>query len=186
MHCRVRYLLDFDLKSRSGQVWVLYVAYCTTHQRLVEVQFGRYQKKCFEGVIYGQKSLMCKLCSLKRFPLKFTRVTHAHLGPILYHSKPSDVSYSQDQFLSWDLFHRFLQQDGSNCTIIQLLASRNSNGPSKLKCSMKESYVILKNYSYKFDCNYQDFACPLSLAESGDDFNSIPFVETWILVKTKG
>ena len=124
-------------------------------------------KKNFEGVIYGQKSLMCKLCSLKRFPLKFTRVTHAHLEPILYHSKPSDVSYSQDQFLSWDLFHRFLQQDGSNCTIIQLLASRNSNGPSKLKCSMKESYVILKNYSYKFDCNYQDFACPLRLTESG-------------------
>ena len=28
-------------------------------------------KKCFAGVIYGQKSLMCQLCSLKRFPPKF-------------------------------------------------------------------------------------------------------------------
>ena len=26
-------------------------------------------KKKFAGVIYGQKSLMCKLCSLKRFPV---------------------------------------------------------------------------------------------------------------------
>ena len=31
-------------------------------------------------------------------------VTHAHLAPILYHSEPSDVPYSPNQFLSWDFF----------------------------------------------------------------------------------
>ena len=31
------------------------VTYRKAHQRLVEVQFGRYQKKYFAGVIYGQK-----------------------------------------------------------------------------------------------------------------------------------
>ena len=35
-------------------------------------------------------------------------VTHAHLGPIWYHSKPSDVPYSPNQFLGWDLYCRFL------------------------------------------------------------------------------
>ena len=42
------------------------------------------------------------------------RVTHAHLGPIWYHSEPSDVPYSPNQFLGWDFFCRFLQQDGSS------------------------------------------------------------------------
>ena len=37
------------------------------------------------------------------------RVTHAHLGPICHHSKPSA------QFLGWDFICRFLQQDGSKC-----------------------------------------------------------------------
>ena len=31
-------------------------------------------------------------------------VTHAHLEPIWYHSEPSDVPYSQNQFLGWDFF----------------------------------------------------------------------------------
>ena len=43
------------------------------------------------------------------------RVTHAHLGSIWYHSEPSDVPYSPNQFLGWDFFCRFLQQTGSNC-----------------------------------------------------------------------
>ena len=30
--------------------------------------------------------------------------THAHLGPIWYHSEPSDVLNSQNQFLSLDFF----------------------------------------------------------------------------------
>ena len=40
-------------------------------------------------------------------------VTDAHLGPIWYHSKPSDVPYSPNQFLGWDLFCRLLQKDSS-------------------------------------------------------------------------
>ena len=32
---------------------------------------------------------------------------------------------------------------------------------------VKESYDILKNCSYKFDCKSQKFACPLRLVESG-------------------
>ena len=31
-------------------------------------------------------------------------VIHAHLGPIWYHSGPSDVPYSPKQFLGWDFF----------------------------------------------------------------------------------
>ena len=32
---------------------------------------------------------------------------------IWYHLEPSDVPYSPNQFLGWELFCRFLQQDGS-------------------------------------------------------------------------
>ena len=31
-------------------------------------------------------------------------VTHAHLGPIWYHSEPSDIPYFPNQFLCWDFF----------------------------------------------------------------------------------
>ena len=41
------------------------------------------------------------------------QLNHAHLGPIWYHSEPSDVPYSPNQFLDWDFFCYFLQQDGS-------------------------------------------------------------------------
>ena len=41
-------------------------------------------------------------------------VTHAHLGPVWYHSEPSGVPYSPNQFLGLDFFCHFLQQDGSN------------------------------------------------------------------------
>ena len=40
------------------------------------------------------------------------RVIHACLGPIWYHSEPSEIPYSPNQFLGWDFFCRFLQQDG--------------------------------------------------------------------------
>ena len=33
---------------------------------------------------------------------------HAHLEPIWYHSKHSDIPYSPEQFLGWDIFCRFL------------------------------------------------------------------------------
>ena len=41
-------------------------------------------------------------------------VTLANLGPIWYHSEPSDVPYSPNQFLGWDFFCCFLQQTGSS------------------------------------------------------------------------
>ena len=50
-------------------------------------------------------------------------VTHACLGPILYHSKISDVPYSQNQLLGWDFFCRFLQQSGSNTDELDWLSA---------------------------------------------------------------
>ena len=29
------------------------------------------------------------------------RIIHAYLGPIWYHSEPSEIPYSQNQFLGW-------------------------------------------------------------------------------------
>ena len=37
-----------------------------------------------------------------------------YLGPTWYPSEPSDVPYSLNQFLGWDFFCCFLQQDGSS------------------------------------------------------------------------
>ena len=39
---------------------------------------------------------------------------HAHLGPIWYHSKPSGIPYSPNQFLDRNFFCHFLQQIGSD------------------------------------------------------------------------
>ena len=47
-----------------------------------------------------------------------------HLGSIRYNLKPSDVPYFQNQFLGWDFFWHFQQQDGSSKVKIQ---------PKKLK-----------------------------------------------------
>ena len=41
-------------------------------------------------------------------------ITHAHLGPIWYHSEPSDVPYFPNQFLGCDFDCRFLPQDSFN------------------------------------------------------------------------
>ena len=58
----------------STDLWcvVLYVTYSTIHQRLVEVQFGRYQKNILQQSSMAKK-LSCVSCgSLKRFPHTFT------------------------------------------------------------------------------------------------------------------
>ena len=58
----------------STDLWcvVLYVTYSTTHQRSVEVQFGRYQKNILHEW-YMVKNLSCvSHGSLKRFPHTFT------------------------------------------------------------------------------------------------------------------
>ena len=54
-------------------------------------------------------------------------VTHAHLGPIWYHSESSNVPHSKKQFLGWDFFFRFFQQDGSKKRIgIQMQFQKGS------------------------------------------------------------
>ena len=66
----------------STDLWcvVLYVAYSTTHQRLVEVQFGRYQKNILQEWSMVKK-LSCVSCgSLKRFPHTFTTIRVGTLG----------------------------------------------------------------------------------------------------------
>ena len=59
---------------------VLYVTYSTTHQRLVEVQFGRYQKNILqEGSMV--KKLSCVSCGiLKCFPHTFTIVRQSSVS----------------------------------------------------------------------------------------------------------
>ena len=51
---------------------VLYVAYSTTNQRLVEVQFGRYQKNILQEWCRVKKLSCVSYGSLKRFPHTFT------------------------------------------------------------------------------------------------------------------
>ena len=61
----------------STNLWcvVLYVTYSTTHQRSVEVQFGRYQKNILQEWCMVKK-LSCVSCgSLKRFPHTFTTLS---------------------------------------------------------------------------------------------------------------
>ena len=67
----------------STNLWcvVLYATYSTTHQRSVEVQFGRYQKNILQEWCRVKK-LSCVSCgSLKRFPHTFTNATVLFRGP---------------------------------------------------------------------------------------------------------
>ena len=58
----------------STDLWcvVLYVAYSTTHQRLVEVQFGRFKKNILQEWCRVKKFSWVSCGSLKRFPHTFT------------------------------------------------------------------------------------------------------------------
>ena len=58
----------------STNLWcvALYVTYSTTHQRLVEVQFGRYQKNILQEWCRVKKLSCVSYGSLKRFPHTFT------------------------------------------------------------------------------------------------------------------
>ena len=73
----------------STDLWcvVLYVAYSTTHQRFVEVQFGRYQKNTLQEWSMVKK-LSCVSCgSMKRFPHTFTT-------PVQYISIPPYLAWT--------------------------------------------------------------------------------------------
>ena len=65
-------------------------------------------------------------------------VTHAHLGTIWYHSEPSDIPYSPNQFLGWDFFWSFLQQDSSNLIIIF-----SANGIKLWSCILSVLYQTM-------------------------------------------
>jgi hypothetical protein len=41
-------------------------------------------------------------------------IPNADLGTIWYHSEPLDIPYFPNQFLGWDFFCHFLQQDSSS------------------------------------------------------------------------
>ena len=45
-----------------------------------------------------------------------------NLGSIWYHSEPSDDPYSPNQFLGWDFFCHFLQQDSSREALLRFEA----------------------------------------------------------------
>ena len=63
----------------------------------------------------SEKQKQCKVYTLRHlYKLEIKGVTHAHLELIWYHSEPSDVPYSPNQFLALDFFCRFLQQHCSN------------------------------------------------------------------------
>ena len=49
-------------------------------------------------------------------------VTHTHLGSIWYHSEPSDVPYSPNQFLGWDFFATFYSKTA--LVIVKKLATK--------------------------------------------------------------
>ena len=61
----------------STDLWyvVLYGTYSTTHQRLVEVQFGRYQNNILQEWSMVKKLSCVSHGSLKRFPHTFTNNT---------------------------------------------------------------------------------------------------------------
>ena len=63
-------------------------------------------------------------------------VTCAHLGSIWHHSDPSDIPYFPNQFLVWDFFCRFLQQDSSRKFFF--LAAQNKLHMIKWDCQWVE------------------------------------------------
>ena len=59
-------------------------------------------------------------------------VTHAHLGTIWYHSKPSDVPYPPNKFLGWD-FSFVVSYSKPALTVDSLLISYIEHTPAILK-----------------------------------------------------
>ena len=88
----------------STDLWcvVLYATYSTTHQRSVEVQFGRYQKNILQEWCRVKK-LSCVSCgSLKRFPHTFANVRQ-FIGLCIYRTE----SYLEKIKDSFGLSHNF-------------------------------------------------------------------------------
>ena len=74
-HFKLPQLTHENFLTIDDSCKILYVTYSTTHQRSVEVQFGRYQKNILQESCRVKK-LSCVSCgSLKRFPHTFTSVS---------------------------------------------------------------------------------------------------------------
>ena len=63
--------------------------------------------------------------------------THANLGQIWYHSEPSDVPYSPNQFLGWDFFLPFI-------TLNRLQSINKIEGTPILKLAMVKRLQVKK------------------------------------------
>ena len=88
--------------------------------------------------------------------------TRAHLGPIWYHSEPSDVPYSPNQFLGWDFFCCFLQQGGSSGQkLLFCYAQENMIKQTTLKSRV--DLQICRNLTAKLDPKQQTYKFHLSL-----------------------
>ena len=63
---------------------------------------------------------------------------NAPLGPILFHSGPSDIPFSPNQFLGLDFFCRFLHQHGTNIieSILKLEINRQTSWKKMLDIAM--------------------------------------------------
>ena len=91
-----------------------------------------------------------------------------HLGPIWYQSEPSDFPYSPNQFLGWDFFCCFLQQNSS---------TRNTGTPPltrffgpwknrvKGKPRYRRSILVLKPQNGEFEASKSTFSLVFTSAK---------------------
>ena len=103
-------------------------------------------KNYFAGVFYGQKSLMCQLCSWKRFPHKFTTVSQFFLnyqfGCNMPNFPPKKCNQCNLHFYSEALkVISSLSQFISFCNNVATL----SLGPKSLYISVLVSYLYYCN-----------------------------------------
>ena len=65
-------------------------------------------------------------------------VTHAHLRPIWYHSKPSDAPYSPNQLLGWDFFAAFYNK----MALVSFVSSERIERKSKTQNPIHSQYSV--------------------------------------------
>ena len=67
-----------------------------------------------------------------------------HLGSIWYHSESWDIPNFLNQFLGWDFFRRFLQQDGSSlCAVCNGLKTTGGPSRSLMYLGQKKGCIIV-------------------------------------------
>ena len=83
-------------------------------------------------------------------------VSHAHLGPIWYHSEPSEVPYFLNQFLGRDFFLPFLTANWlyglkKYCFIMKkesIHSKNNSNVVNNFKSNLKKNVHLVKKLKW--------------------------------------